>query len=411
MLKKINKNQGFSLIELLMVIIVAGILMSMAMQSMTALMSDARKIKTEQELEMLADAIIGKPEIMTNGIRSDFGYVGDIGSFPVNLDGLYQNPGYATWDGPYIENKFQEDLTGFKTDEWGTAYSYSGGTTISSTGSGSTITKIITNATTDYLYNTLNGSIKDANDSLPGSIYKDSVDIKITIPNGAGGLLNKTYHLDALGNFTLDSLPVGKHPLKIIYTPNVDTLKRYVTILPRHKNYHMYRFSSAYFGSSPTTTDTMVLRPDGDGSLNNLTTYNCASNFECVDEITPDEDNSYVIRASANIASETYSCENPSGTPGTIDKITVFCRARRTSNLGNIKPSIFTGGLEDNGTTFNLSDNYTDYSYSWITNPSSGTAWTWTDITNMEIGLALKGKNGSNPSYCTQLWVEVEYTY
>jgi len=45
----------------------------------------------------------------------------------------------------------------------------------------------------------------------------------------------------------LDSLPVGTHSLRVIYTPNVDTLYRYVTILPRHKSSRTYRFADSYF--------------------------------------------------------------------------------------------------------------------------------------------------------------------
>lgn len=246
-----NKN-GFSLIELLIVIIIIGIMTALAMQSMTVLVKDARTIKTKREMEMLSHAIVGDPSLMSSATRADFGYVGDIGAFPSSLQDLYSNPGgYATWSGPYIKPGFSEDVAGFKTDEWGKAYTYTGGVTISSTGSGSTITKKIADATSDYLLNTFTGTIRDGNDSLPGVTYLDSVLVVITIPNGAGGTTTKYYNPDASGSFTLDSLTAGRHSLQIIYVPNVDTLHRYVTVLPRNRSTSTYIFASGYFSGGP----------------------------------------------------------------------------------------------------------------------------------------------------------------
>ena len=89
----LSRHNGFSFIELLVVIVVIGILASVAMQSMTATVEDVRRLQTEREMEMLARAIVGNPSLTKNGARSDFGYVGDVGAFPPNLQALYQSPG------------------------------------------------------------------------------------------------------------------------------------------------------------------------------------------------------------------------------------------------------------------------------------------------------------------------------
>lgn len=250
-MKKIKNIQGFSLIELTIVIITIGILAAIAMQSMVVLLKDSRQIETEREMEMLADAIAGNPDITTGGFRSDFGYIGDIGSFPPNLDALTTNPGgYTTWDGPYIPPTYSQDIDDYKYDQYGSAYTYTGGITISSNGSGSTLTKKIADASNDYLLNQYNGVIKDAANNVPGTDFLDSVVVVVTIPNGVGGLLTKTYPVDSLGNFTLDSLPVGQHLLQIVYNPNVDTLQNYITVLPRHKSSRVFKFAYAYFITS-----------------------------------------------------------------------------------------------------------------------------------------------------------------
>ncbi len=247
---RLNNNNGFGLIEVTIIIITIGIMASIAMQSMTVLITDARQVKTEREMELLADAIIGNADISAGNQRGDFGYIGDVGSFPPNLDALIINPGgYTTWDGPYISTQFTQDTDGYKTDEWGNAYTYTGGLTISSNGSGTIITKKIADATTDYTLNNFNGTILDASGTTPGTTYLDSININITIPNGAGGTTSRSYLTNASGVFTLDSLPVGQHPLRIIYTPNVDTLYSILTILPRHKSNKTFKFASSYFTS------------------------------------------------------------------------------------------------------------------------------------------------------------------
>jgi hypothetical protein len=365
-------------------------------------------------MEMLAKAIVGDPGLKQNSRRSDFGYVGDVGAFPSNLQALYQNPGaYATWDGPYLPPGYAQDNTGFKTDEWGTLYSYSGGTTISSTGSGSTITNKIADATDDYLLNTINGTILDAANEPPGTDYVDSVDIIITYPNGSGSTASKTYSPGLAGSFTLDSIPVGTHLLRLIYTPEVDTVTRYLTVLPRHKSQASYRFASAYFGGGGGggggTPGSEILRPDGAGSITNLTASGCGSNYQCVDEVSSDDDATYVERGSNSYRTDVYSLTDTGVGAGTIDSVVVHCRTRKTMTQGNVQPTLYVGSTEYNGAAQSLTSTYADYSQAWSTNPNTGAAWTWTEINNLQAGVCLRGQGSHFPAYCTQVWVEVYY--
>ena len=253
MIRLDSDSRGFSLIELIVVILVLGIVAATAMKSMTASVDDMRRSGTEREMEMLTKAIVGDPAMIQNGGRVDFGYVGDIGAFPSNLQALYQNPGgYSTWHGPYLPPGFDQDSTGFKLDEWGQPYAYSGGITITSSGGGTAMTKKISDAGSDYLLNKVYGTIKDANDSMPGASRKDFIDIKVDMPSGPSGLITKTYHPDAAGGFMCDSLPAGSRYFRFIYATATDTVPRYFTVLPRHRSSRTLdvKFAMPYFSTS-----------------------------------------------------------------------------------------------------------------------------------------------------------------
>ena len=400
---------GFSLIELLVVIIALGIMASVAVNYMIPTVEDTRRVRTEREMETLAKAIVGDPSRTQNGVRSDFGYVGDVGAFPPDLQALYENPGgYSTWDGPYTPSGYTQDSTGFKTDEWGAQYIYDGGTTITSPGGGSTITKTIANATNDFLLNTISGTILDSAGNVPGTTYLDSVDVVVSFPDGSGGTASKTYNPDSAGTFILDSMPVGLHQLRVVYTPDEDTLTRYLTVLPRHKSQPSYRFASAHF-ASPSGSSNLILRPDGVGSLTNLTSSGCPSNYQCVDESGSDDDATIVIRAASSYSGDVYSLDNPGVASGTIDSVTVYCRARRTESLGDVIVGVYVNSTSYEVSSQSLTGSYLDYSGVWTTNPATGNPWIWTEIDNLQAGPRLRGQSSSWPAYCTQVWVVVDY--
>ncbi len=410
MIMRIKSASGMSLIELTAIIIVVGILTSMAMQTMTVLVEDVRQVRTERELNDLSLAIVGNPDITQNGLRSDFGYVGDIGSFPPNLSALATNPGgYTTWDGPYTQSSLDQDTLGFKTDEWGTLYSYSGGITINSTGSGTTITKKIADASSDYLLNQLNGTIRDANDSVPGAIYQDSVRIQVTIPNGAGATITKQYSPNAAGAFTLDSLPARTHAIDAIYIPNNDTLHRFQTILPRHKSSASYAFASGYFsGGGGGGSDMEVLRPIGVGASSQLLNENCTVNWQCVDETTSDGNSTYLKGSGNSYKTDTYDTQNHSTGSDTIDSVVVYIVCVGSTGGKKARTVLKTNGTEYLGTIINLApvSIYTTYHTTYATNPSTSIAWTWSEVDAMEIGVSIR-----QGGRCTQIWAEVFYTY
>jgi len=249
-----NTENGFGLIELLVIIIVIGLFASIVMQRMSTSMNDFRKTETEREMEHLAEAIAGDPNLTNGVIRSDFGYLGDIGAFPPTLAALTENPdAWPTWHGPYLKPAILQDSLGYTRDAWGNPYQYSGGLSIVSTGGGAPIRKSLGTNSADFLLNSFSGTVRDAANNPPGTTYADSIKLVVTVPVDSGNVSVKEYYPDSAGEFVLDSLPVGTHPLKIIFEPGADTLNRYITILPRHKTPGQYRFAAALFGDTDTT--------------------------------------------------------------------------------------------------------------------------------------------------------------
>lgn len=248
---KAVSEKGFTLIEVLLVIIVIGILAAVAFRSMDVVLDNSRWDATTQEMERLSWAIAGNPDLFANGVRSDFGYVGDVGSLPPNLDALVTNPGgYATWRGPYIRNDFNQNPNDFKTDGWGNLYTYTGGVTIASGGSGGNpITKQYANAAADLTSNTVQGIVTDGQGNAPGS-SASSVSIRITYPNGAGGTTTTTTNPNASGNYGFAGVvPQGIRTVTAVYTPTNDTLVRNAVVLPKSATLVDFKFRSNLWGS------------------------------------------------------------------------------------------------------------------------------------------------------------------
>jgi type II secretory pathway pseudopilin PulG len=261
MMLRLHHTNGFGLVEILALIVVVGILAAMALQSMSVVLDDARLTGTKREMVMLSEAIAGNPSLTQGGLRSEFGYLGDNGAFPPTLQALFQNPGLATWNGPYLPQGIAEDSVGFKFDEWGRAYAYDGAVTLTSTGGGTTLTRKIGRSSDDFLVNTIAGRIVDNSGNPPGSVYADSIAVEISFPGGAGAIVTRSTNPGSSGLFAVDSLPAGRHPLRVIYLPEVDTLHRFVTVLPRNRGSLEYRFAESYFtaGSSESGVNDTLL--------------------------------------------------------------------------------------------------------------------------------------------------------
>jgi prepilin-type N-terminal cleavage/methylation domain-containing protein len=235
-LARLTSKTGYSLIELVVVIFIIGIITSIAIRSLRSTNETARIEETKKELDQLARAVAGDPQLVSGGVRTDFGYVGDVGSMPPNLDALVSNIGYATWNGPYVHDDFYPQVTSseteFKIDAWGIGYTYTGGVTITSQGGGTSITREIAPSLEHLLRNKVSAVVTDLDNTPPGETYKDSVTFLLTYPNGSGSMITRTRCPAADGFVRFDSIPIGSHLMQVVYTPANDTLTHMVNVEP-----------------------------------------------------------------------------------------------------------------------------------------------------------------------------------
>ena len=231
MIRLRKSHCGFTLIELIIVIIIVGIMTTVAVRKLSTSLETAKYEHTKKELDALDAAMVGDPNFFARGARTDFGYVGDVGALPPNLDALVTNPGgFTTWDGPYISRGV--DLDEFKQDGWKSAYVYSD-TLIRSTGSGSNIDKVIAASSSALLGNSVQGYIVDADDEMPGATYRDSLVIRLTYPDGSGNVATSTTSPTADGSFSFSGVPIGNQRLSVIYTPDNDTTTYTISVTPQ----------------------------------------------------------------------------------------------------------------------------------------------------------------------------------
>jgi len=122
-------QRGFSLVELVIVIVVLGILAAFAFPRFGSISSSAKIAATKEEMTLLKRAIVGNPSAVSGGQYIDRGFEGDVGFAPSRLQDLAAKPDSVGaynkltrlgWNGPYVDSASGLYLK----DAWGTNYVY-----------------------------------------------------------------------------------------------------------------------------------------------------------------------------------------------------------------------------------------------------------------------------------------------
>lgn len=236
--KILKKNSAFTLIELLLTISLLGILSAIGITMFTGSVDESRYDTTVAEMRQISNALIGDINDKKGGTRSNFGYLGDLGSIPNNgtgLSALVTKPNSAAswninntariglgWNGPYISSGFsgQDPLK----DAWGRDYIYTSGNNASITSygadgvSGGTgfnkdiVMPIPSNLQTATVYGFLSNG---------GAPYTSAAQAEINYPNGNGSLATTQANISngSQGQFQFNNVPLGNRSITI-YIPN-----------------------------------------------------------------------------------------------------------------------------------------------------------------------------------------------
>ncbi|MBD3402095.1 hypothetical protein GF420_04305 [candidate division GN15 bacterium] len=122
-------NGGFTLVELVIIIVTLGILAAVAIPRFADVTEGSRTTATTDELNRIKRAIVGNPSAVAGGQQVDRGFEGDVGHLPASLQDLVVKPDSIAaydrltrlgWNGPYLDGADNKYLT----DAWGNAYVY-----------------------------------------------------------------------------------------------------------------------------------------------------------------------------------------------------------------------------------------------------------------------------------------------
>lgn len=118
------REGGFTFIEVILALILIGILAALAANLLANSLDQSRFNATFKEMNEIQMALVGNPELTNAGVRSDFGFVGDMGALPTSLTQLLEQgaqPAWAIydaalgtgtgWRGPYIDTKRDDSAT------------------------------------------------------------------------------------------------------------------------------------------------------------------------------------------------------------------------------------------------------------------------------------------------------------
>lgn len=248
--------------ELLVVLLIIGILSTVALRTIDATRDRGLFDQTTTEMNKLVQAIVGNPDLTYDGRRVDFGYYGDMEQLPASLQELVENTtGSPYWRGPYFKIAYGANDSSYLFDGWGGKYTYNPtlGWIMSGGGGKYSMTVKVADDTLHLKNNIITGTITDIDDAPPGSnaaLTPLTVTLHFNNPEVHGGDADTmaVASIDGHYEFSLTSttpggrvgVPIGIHKLVARWGAR-DSLVRWVTVVPRSKTVVDFKFPISFW--------------------------------------------------------------------------------------------------------------------------------------------------------------------
>lgn len=228
-----NRNkQGFTLLELVVVIIIMGVLSLVAIRGFSNQTAVRLYEQTKIEMDSLKKAIVGDADRIQDGVRVDFGYVGDMGAVPTGsnatgLGKLKTDPLIGgNWNGPYVGASFSDNPDGYLTDAYGQGYEYNP-TALTIYSPGADITLTFASDINNLTNKTITLLIKDVDgDPIPADTSSFTIVLTLQTSSVVGTATGAV--VPASGFVQLTGIPMGSHTLVVSYPGLPSVIKRVV---------------------------------------------------------------------------------------------------------------------------------------------------------------------------------------
>ena len=152
-------------------------------------------------------------------------------------------------------------------------------------------------------------------------------------------------------------------------------------------------------------------RPNANRAVQ-LTPYPTGTpNWQCVSEVTPDYQATYVYGTTAGTYQTDYYRFPNLGASGTVSNVTVYFMARSTADTPTAyaRAAIYTpSGGESLGAIIPLTTTWTLYSHTFYYQPNSTNPWTTGTLNQASFGISLMSATG-NQAQCTQAYIQMNY--
>jgi hypothetical protein len=141
-----------------------------------------------------------------------------------------------------------------------------------------------------------------------------------------------------------------------------------------------------------------------------LNPYPIGPNSFCVDETLQNGDSDYVFSNAQAGLEDSYVWDAPQEI-GNINWVRIYVWCKETSGAsGSVKPLLYHVN-NFYGNEQSLTSSYSEYYYTWYNDPFDDNPWTWSDLSNIKIGVWLKETSGidGTEARCTQVYAVVDY--